>query len=337
MTKDGFYDTIILKPIDKKGVCVDMTEITNERINELCEKYITGNIDNEEELENLEINELAMLYKNAEISKEKLPLKELFESKKQAFYGAAVKKLKNLDKIYAMMFNKNNMPIVDYTGTPFLFSDLDMCKLAVKNFLGKNIKTMPEETAIIEINNVSKYCQLFYFYGLNSVRLNEGTFNVALEDIAENPMAGEENPIINSELSKSAIFYLQYALTACEYDNKKNDLNALIGKLMYEITNAKYLMPAKKSEDGNVLIPQLMRQDKTAWTPAFTDRYEFNLMYKESEFNALLLKFDDVIDIYSQHGVEGIVINPKGANLILNKQFVNAAVKFKADMQKNNG
>ena len=140
-----------------------MTEITNERLNELCEKYITGNIENEDELAELELNELAVLYKNAEISKEKLPLKELFESKKQAFYNAAVKKLKSLDKIYALTFNKNNMPLVDYTGTPFLFSDIDMCKLGVKNFLKKNIKAVPEETAVIEINNISKYCQLFYF------------------------------------------------------------------------------------------------------------------------------------------------------------------------------
>mgnify|MGYP004619395527 FL=1 len=314
-----------------------MTEITNERLNELCEKYITGNIENEDELAELELNELAVLYKNAEISKEKLPLKELFESKKQAFYNAAVKKLKGLDKIYALTFNKNNMPLVDYTGTPFLFSDIDMCKLGVKNFLEKNIKAVPEETAVIEINNISKYCQLFYFYGFKSLKLNEGIMTIALEDIAENPTAAEENAVLNPELVRSAIFYLQYALTKCEFDSKNEDLQALVGKLLYELTKGKYIMPAKKDEDGNVLIPQLMRSDKSAWTPAFTDRYEFSMMYKESDFDALLLKFEDVADIYSKHGVSGIVINPKGANLILNDNFVKAVLKFKEDMQKQNG
>lgn len=311
-----------------------MREITNERLNELCDKYITGNAENEEELAVLEINELAILYKNAEISKEKLPLKELFESKKQTFYRTAVKKLKNSEKIYALTFNKNNMPVVDYTGAVFLFSDLDMCKLGVKNFLGKNIKILPEETAVIEINDISKYCQLFYFYGFKTIKVNEGIFSIALEDIAENPIPDDSNDITNPELVRSAVFYLQYALTACEYDTKKNDLNTLLGKLMYELSKGKYIMPAKKNTDGNILIPQLMRNDKSAWTPAFTDKYEFNLMYSNSDFNAILLKFDDVIDIYSKHGVSGIVINPKGANLILNDRFINAAVKFKEAMQK---
>lgn len=319
------------------GTEITMVEITKERLNELCEKYITCNIENEDELLNLEINELAILYKNAEISKEKLPLKELFESKKQAFYSAAVKKLKSLDKVYALTFNKNNMPVVDYTGTPFLFSELDMCKLGVKTFLGKSIKALPEETAVIEINNISKYCQLFYFYGFKTIKLNEGIISITLEDIAENPTAGEENAVLNPELVRSMIFYLQYALTACEFDSKKEDLSALIGKLMYELINGKYIMPAKKNEDGNILIPQLMRSDKSAWTPAFTDRYEFSLMYKESDFNALLLKFEDVVDIYSKHGVSGITVNPKGANLILNDKFIEAAIKFKEDMQKKNG
>lgn len=314
-----------------------MVEITKERLNELCEKYITGNIENEEELAELEINELAVLFKNAEISKEKLPLKELFESKKQAFSRAAIKKLKNLDKVYALTFNKNGMPIVDYTGTPFLFSELDMCKLGVKNFLGKNIKALPEETAVIEIRDVSKYCGLFYFYGFKSIKINEGIFTVSLEDIAENPTAGDENAVLNPELVKSAVFYLQYALTLLNYESKKNDLNALIGKLMYELINGKYIMPAKKNADGNILIPQLVRNDKTAWTPAFTDRYEFNLMYKESDFNAILVKFDELVNIYSQHGVKGIALNPKGVNLVLNEKFVEAAVKLKENMPNKTG
>lgn len=314
-----------------------MIEITEERLNELCEKYITGNIENEDELEFLEMNELAILYKNAEISKEKLPLKELFEAKKQAFHRAAVKKLKTADKVYALTFNKNNMPIVDYSGTPFLFSELDMCKLGVKNFLGKNIKATPEETAVIEINDISKYCKLFYFYGFKSIKINEGIFTVPLEDIAEDPTANEENALLNPELVRSAIFYLQYALTSLEYDGKKADLNALIGKLMYELINGKYIMPAKKNDDGNILIPQLMRSDKSAWTPAFTDRYEFGLMYKESDFNAILVKFDDIVNIYSQHGVKGIVLNPRGANLILNDKFISAAVNFKENMTKKTG
>lgn len=314
-----------------------MIGITEERLNELCEKYITGNIENEDELEFLEMNELAVLYKNAEISKEKLPLKELFEAKKQAFHRAAVKKLKTTDKVYALTFNKNNMPIVDYSGTPFLFSELDMCKLGVKNFLGKNIKATPEETAVIEINDISKYCKLFYFYGFKSIKINEGIFTVPLEDIAEDPTANEENAVLNPELVRSAIFYLQYALTSLEYDGKKADLNALIGKLMYELINGKYIMPAKKNDDGNILIPQLMRSDKSAWTPAFTDRYEFGLMYKESDFNAILVKFDDVANIYSQHGVKGIVLNPRGANLILNDKFISAALNFKENMTKKTG
>ncbi len=314
-----------------------MIEITKERLNELCEKYITGNIENEDELEFLEMNELAVLYKNAEMSKEKLPLKELFEAKKQAFYGAALKKLKNTDKIYALTFNKNNMPVVDYSGTPFLFSELDMCKMGVKNFLGKNIKISPEETAVIEINDISKYCKLFYFYGFKSIRINEGIFAVSLEDIAEDPTANDENAVLNPELVRSAIFYLQYALTSLEYDGKKADLNALIGKLMYELINGKYIMPAKKNENGNILIPQLMRSDKSAWTPAFTDRYEFGLMYSETDFNAILVKFEDVVNIYSQHGVNGIVLNPRGANLILNDKFISAAVKFKENMAEKTG
>lgn len=96
-------------------------------------------------------------------------------------------------------------------------------------------------------------------------------------------------------------------------------------------------MPAKKNDDGNILIPQLMRSDKSAWTPAFTDRYEFGLMYKESDFNAILVKFDDIVNIYSQHGVKGIVLNPRGANLILNDKFISAAVNFKENMTKKTG
>lgn len=112
-------------------------------------------------------------------------------------------------------------------------------------------------------------------------------------------------------------------------------------EMFQAVYDAKYLLPVdvsgmknvetnpetgeiRYSGGGKLEIPALQAKDGKHFFPLFTDIFEIQRYDKEHKFSAQIIRFTEAKKLIER--VDGIVVNPMGANLRLDKELVQSIV-----------
>lgn len=146
---------------------------------------------------------------------------------------------------------------------------------------------------------------------------------------------------INKPIENSGLIKL---MKLVKNNNCEDNINAFFEEL---VMNAHFLVAVKFSEfpndvgDGTVVFENdadmefqvLTSKDDKIYYPIFTDWNELNKFIKE-DINTIIIDFDKCISLIENNNVSGIVINPFGENMILERKML-MFLKAKKDNMRN--
>ncbi len=97
----------------------------------------------------------------------------------------------------------------------------------------------------------------------------------------------------------------------------------LFFELMNELKVSNLIIPLSEDEDGVIFENVTFEEDDLTYIPLFTDIDEFSAYVSEdSQFDPVVLDFGQYVDLVSENGLDGIMINIKGKYLPLEKDFL---------------
>lgn len=115
-------------------------------------------------------------------------------------------------------------------------------------------------------------------------------------------------------------------------DNKMSEDTTI--RLINELRYSSLIIPAR-SENGtlNFIIYDI---DGLSYTALFTDRDEFNRIYRSSDVKALENPFEVYQNIIKLKGIDGFIINPASQNYIIEKELILSITPPKTNSFTNN-
>jgi hypothetical protein len=322
--------------------------LSNERKNELGNKYLIGGIASKNDLETLNIQELIFLIDSAKHFKEKETfVMDDFEHKIAFYYEAVLDKVKNAEEIFLATNKATNYPHIDDKGNGWIFSKKEYAEEAKDYYMQHFI--MLDIMKLNKDNLIAAFADL-YRYGIENLLIDNGQYHLQIKRGEILPPPDWSNipdiqiPIMNPKLSFAMLQFFQNLYTQNNYPEKQQNLHVLEDKMLDEVLVAKYLMPMKLQEkepsepdkdgmkilkeDSLIQVPNLVNQtDNTEWLPAFTDWEEFQKIYSKEEWSGNIATYDDLIALSNK--AEGIVINAGGVSLKINEKNRQMIVEYR--------
>lgn len=256
------------------------------------------------------------------------------KNKNQELYIRIIKEIQNIDKMWiAFSEASNNYYLGNEKGraAAYIFSE--------KDYFDKYYVHAQQRGNIVKAaENPAEYRMAFfgdlYRCGFDCVVIDSGQTYLILDlfDIIRKPdtenMPKDTKLIVNRNLMRTANWFLQ--------ENSKQPANQQMWQLLFsEIFKGEYIIPADisglklKGNSGNVVdvandsrvsFPVLQSKDGKKFYPFFTDWNEFRKYDMESKYTIMAGGFRDMQNFAGK--ADGIVINPFGANIILNNEML---------------
>lgn len=316
--------------------------MTDERQQEL-KKLLVSNDFNLETYRAMDMQEIIILRNTAGTLKEQNKGDEnaskFFEAKAKFLYGVVLEKLKVLDEMFVIFSQSTHMPFITCDEDNFN----DQVWIYSREIFAQNeAKRMQEDKLPVQILKFTKE-QFLAFYvnlyplGINSIVIDHGvnTLEIQLEELCKKPdytnVAKENIPIMNPQLHLTALYFMQELRRPVEADKKK-DVKELEEEMLVNLSRGNFLVPVQFTnlEEGaeepkaitpdakNIMVPFVKYDNEDAYQPVFTDAGEFHKFNKEKKFKAIAVPFQNLNKIIVEQS-KGIVLNPMGFNLLLNK------------------
>lgn len=188
----------------------------------------------------------------------------------------------------------------------------------------------------------------FYRCGYDYIIVDNGqaSVTVSIFDIINKPdyssVPEVKRPVINPVLIRTVNNLFQRLST-------KQDVQGAEHQMYIELHKAKYLIPVEREEinmesvndeegtgvikeNSKIKIPVIENQQVGRFFPAFTDWTELRNFNSDNKFASIIATFDDIKTLAQQ--TNGIVLNPKGFNLVLKKEIFE---QIEATVKSGNG
>lgn len=268
------------------------------------------------------------------------------KNKNQELYIRIIKEIQNIEKIWvAFSEASNNYYLGNEKGraAAYIFSEKDYFDKYYVYAEQRGIKVKPVE-------NTVEYRMAFfgdlYRCGFECIVIDNGQTYLTLDlfDIIQKPdienMPKDTKLIVNRDLMRTFNWFLQ--------ENSKQPANPQMWQLLLsEIFKAEYIIPADTSkiklgkntgnefnmtDDSQTAFPMLQSGDGKTFYPFFTDWNELRKYDMESKYTGMAGSFKDMQSFAGK--ADGIVINPYGANFILNNEMLESIAETVKNFSK---
>lgn len=175
----------------------------------------------------------------------------------------------------------------------------------------------------------------FYRCGYDYIIVDDGQVSVTMSiyDIINKPdysaVPEAKRPVINPVLIRTVNNLFQRL-------NAKQDVQGAESQMYLELHKAKFLIPIERDEmnmesvnkeegtgvikeNSKIKIPIIENQQVGRFFPVFTDWTELRKFNNDGKFASMVATFDDLKQLAQQ--TNGVVLNPKGFNLVLKKEI----------------
>jgi hypothetical protein len=312
--------------------------MTDERKNELGEKFIFLEKISIAELKKLELQEIVFLINSVRhFKKEKAFPNINYEQKIKIFLGVISDIIKEAEKLYIAYDKNTNYPYVDIQGRTWIFSKEEYANSAADFYMQQLIMLKIKK---IDVDEIQKVFVDLYYMGIEELLIDNGEYSIELNRADIIPPPDYSNipeisiPVYNPKLQYAIIRFFQMLYTQSDVEDKNRMLHNLEGTMLEEVINAKYLLPmylkqeepAIPNEQGvmtikkgaTINIPHLVDKNDKEWLPVFTDWIEFEKVYDKNEWQGNIATYTDLLAFSEK--MEGIVINCKGIPLEINEK-----------------
>ena len=241
----------------------------------------------------------------------------------------AVKELQARENVFVAYSQATKLPYVTcgeetYNDQVWFFAEEETVKEFGKKKLDDKILLMGMR---YEKKDFPRMYGLMFAIGVNSVIWNNGTdeIEIDLEKIVKKPdlskMEPAKRPMINPTLQLSGIYFMQELRRPVPQEEHHN-LRALEEELIANLKKSHFLVAMDRNEEEpkKISIPYLKNKEGQILQPVFTDVMEFEKFARgRKKLRLAKIPFNKLPDILMQQA-EGIVFNPQGINLILNRE-----------------
>lgn len=135
----------------------------------------------------------------------------------------------------------------------------------------------------------------------------------------------EKRPVENSSLFISMLYFLQELRRPVEREEKQN-IQELEEETSANLARARFLLPFQEMKEGEEPVKRgimFLKNDKgEVLFPLFTDGVELRKFMKGKSCGVTVVNMKMVADLFQKGDATGIVVNPAGAQLSLNKKGI---------------
>ncbi|MBQ3566022.1 MAG: enhanced serine sensitivity protein SseB C-terminal domain-containing protein [Oscillospiraceae bacterium] len=185
-----------------------------------------------------------------------------------------------------------------------------------------------------------------YRSGFDTVVIDNGQryLTLSLFDIIKKPVINDKNKearnIVNPDLVRAANFIFQ--------ETERDKIDPKLWQLLFgEIFKGEYIIPVDSSKlvvdkrsgnefniskDSRISFPVLENKDGKKYYPFFTDWNEYRKFDKDTQYTIMAAGFKDMERFVDK--ADGIVINPFGANIILNYDMLSTITEASKELKK---
>lgn len=328
--------------------------MNEERKNEVGVRFLLNGRVSVEECRELEIQELIFLIHSAKHFRQQQTLtKQDADEKIQAFSAVLTDKIKEAGALYLAYDKHTNYPYVDIDDRVWMFSQEGYAASAEDYFRQQLLMLEMKKIGREEIPGT--FAEL-HTLGLPKILLDNGQYHIEIDrdDVLPPPdwtgIPEINIPVTNPRLQHALIRFFQTLHARQGGEGNKQLLQALEGRMLDEVLQAKYLLPmqliekepAPSDEQGIKTIREgteirfgvLGAENDSTWLPAFTDWPEFEKVYDKTVWSSNVAGFDDLLAL--SENMNGIVVNCAGIPLRIdenNKKVIEAYLKERNEMQ----
>lgn len=230
----------------------------------------------------------------------------------------SMKKLLNSERIYVIFSQRTNMPFL--VCDPETMDD-QIYVYFTEEEAKKEAKHLAESgdscgIFVLAKKGLTAFCMNLYALGVNCIVTGYGTGDcqsIQLEEFmtrkANNPDKFDIRRVENPALNLTMHYFMQ------ELASKNTDMKAakeLEQEMLAHFQEAKFLVPFQKDKKGIFLV-----KDDKKFQPLFTDYFEYDKFDREKKFMVIPVDARVLIKNFPKEAF-GLVINPNGANAMLN-------------------
>lgn len=239
----------------------------------------------------------------------------------------AIKELQARENVFVAYAQTTKLPYVTcdeetYNDQVWFFAEEESLKEFGKKKLEEKILLMGMR---YEKKDFPRMYGLLFSVGANTVIWNNGTeeIELELEQIVKKPDISQlepaKRPLINATLQLSGIYFMQELRRPVPKEEHKN-LRELEEELIANLKKSEFLVAMGQDEEDpkKLNVPYLKNKEGQILQPVFSDVMEFEKFGKGKKLRIAKIPFDKLPGIMIEQA-EGIVFNPMGFNLILNK------------------
>ncbi|MGN0612840.1 MAG: enhanced serine sensitivity protein SseB C-terminal domain-containing protein [Porcipelethomonas sp.] len=267
-------------------------------------------------------------------------------NRNQELYIRIIREIQQAETLWAAFSESSKNYIVGNekgSAAAYLFSEKEYFDKYYVHMSQKGIKVSAAE------NPVKYRMALFgdlYRSGFDSLVIDNGQthLKISLFDIIKKPQQGDgkKQPrnIINPELVRMAGWIFQ--------ENSGELIDPKLWQMLFaEIFKGEYIIPADTSKlkvktssgneisvtnDSRIGFPLLENKDGKKYYPFFTDWNEYRKYDRETKYSIMAAGFKDMERFVDK--ADGIVINPFGANIIINYEMLSAIAEASKELKK---
>ena len=306
--------------------------ISDSKKQQLATKYIFKNSFKPRDLDKLSIQELFFLIKSCELFKSEEGFdNEGLNERIALFEDVAKNKLNQLDTLYVLYDNSTSYLYYDDIDAVELFTSSEYAERALdfyRNKQHRNLRIVSYSRKTIfdlfsEINRL----------GLKNILVDKGQFSYKFQsdELLYLKNDNEEMPFMSQSLMEACIKFFTQIRWQINYKDKENILDELQSIMFDEIKKANYLVPIKhvsenkeSNEEVTLHFAKIeIRPNNLSYLPLFSDWIEFEKVYDKDEYDCLVMNFDDLIQLLKNNVYDGLLLNPRGINFIMNSNLIN--------------
>lgn len=135
----------------------------------------------------------------------------------------------------------------------------------------------------------------------------------------------EKRPVENPTLFISMLYFLQELRRPVEREEKQN-IQELEEETSANLSRARLLLPFQEMKEGEGAVKRgvmfLKNEKGEVLFPLFTDGVELRKFMKDKPCGVTVVNMEMVADLFQKGDATGIVVNPAGAQLSLNKKGI---------------
>lgn len=303
--------------------------ISDTHKEELATKFIFRNEFTADDLEQLHIQELLFLYQSSDRFKEEEGFDEKVLSERMELFRDAVKeKIGLLQRLFVLYDSSTSYPYYDKNDSIEFYTEEEFAHNALAFYNDKQYLRLTIRT--FDRNMFSSLFGDIYRLGFKNVIIDKGQFfcTFTVHELFQSPQK-ETMPLMQPEVMEACIKFFTQLRWKVNYKGKEEFLTTYQETMFQTLKKGKYLIPFKHMEETvneeSMVVHFAKIEDQRSgetYLPLFSDWVELEKVYDSTEYDAVIMNFDDAEELMSQNSCDGMILNSHSLNFPINLNLI---------------